>query len=213
MKTKENYLKEMNEQGYSSDYIDDFHRFIIPYLLSKNNINKNDSICEVGIAEGHCLISAHKAGFRNLKAIDYIDINFQRFERNYNITCNIVDLIKDNFPFDDESINAYIYFHTIEHLPDSMHALSEIYRTLKKGGVCLIATPDWEKQKNSFYDDPTHVKPYNKIGMGRLLRIMGWRDIKVNSFGTAFGLGRLKSYRFIDKTAFMGNDIIAIAKK
>ena len=60
--TKEMYLAEMREQGYSADDIGDFHITMIPYVLEKFGVPKNAKMVEVGIAQGHCSIAAHRAG-------------------------------------------------------------------------------------------------------------------------------------------------------
>ncbi len=86
-------------------------------------------------------------------------------------------------------------------------------RVTKKGGKVFTVTPDWRKQVKTFFADPTHIKPYDKEGLSRLMRIVGWKQFDVLSFGTAFGLGRFKSYRYFPKTAFMGSDILIVGTK
>lgn len=66
----------------------------------------------------------------------------------------------DSLPFKDGSV-AYIHLsHIVEHLPhESLYRfLKEIDRVLGEHGVLVISTPLlWER----FYDDLSHVKPYN----------------------------------------------------
>ena len=40
-------------------------------------------------------------------------------------------------------------------------------------------TPNWSSQKVSFYDDPTHVRPYTKRTLDRVLRMTGFDDIQI----------------------------------
>jgi SAM-dependent methyltransferase len=59
----------------------------------------------------------------------------------------IHDFIKKPLPFKTQSINEIVFFHTIEHLPKSVHfpVLIEIFRVLKKGAKVYITYPDfWE---------------------------------------------------------------------
>ncbi len=107
---KELYIKEMRDQGYSADSVDEFHKVMIPYLLLSNGVKKDASICEIGIAEGHCSISAYNAGYRNLSAVDYVDVNFPKFTSKYNIRCHNVDITKDKLPFADNSVDAFLFF-------------------------------------------------------------------------------------------------------
>ncbi|HEX3850049.1 MAG TPA: class I SAM-dependent methyltransferase [Polyangiaceae bacterium] len=211
--TKEMYLKEMREQGYSGDDIGDFHTKMIPYVLETYGVPKTAKIVEVGIAQGHCSISAYRAGYRNLNGVDYVDLNFAHLKEKFGIDCVNVDITKDKLPFADDSIDCFMFFHTIEHIADATLILSEMRRCTKPGGKCFIATPDWRKQIKTFFADPTHIKPYDKVSISRLMRIAGWENFDVLSFGTAYGLGRLKAYKYIPKVAFIGPDILVVATK
>ena len=211
--SREHYLQEMREQGYSADDIGDFHIKMIPYVLEKWGVAKNAKMCEVGIAQGHCSIAAYKAGYRNLNGVDYIDVNFKNLKDKYGIDCVNADITKDRLPFEDNTFDCFIFFHTIEHIADATLILSEMLRCLKPGGKLFLATPDWRKQVKTFFADPTHIKPYDKIALGRLMRIAGWKNFETHSFGTAYGLGRLKAYKYVPQCAFIGPDILVVATK
>ena len=212
MDLKQLYLNEMKTAGYSEDNIDDFHKFIIPYLLKINGINKKARIIEIGAAEGHCILTAKFNGFENLGIVDYVDYNFDKF-KSKNIDCYNIDITKDNLPFNENEIDLFIFFHTIEHIFDPNLIISEMKRCLKKGGVMLLATPNWARQIKTFNEDPTHIRPYIKSGLDRLMRIHQWENIKVETFNTRFGFGRLKMYRYFPKLAFIGKDILVTCKK
>ena len=127
--TKRLYLEEMRDQGYSAESIGDFHTKMIPYILEKYGVPKDGKLVEVGIAQGHCSISAYRAGYRNLAAVDYVDLNFPRFQADYNIKCFNVDITQQPIPFDDSSVDAFIFFHTIEHISDAdSHPLGDVPR-------------------------------------------------------------------------------------
>lgn len=207
------YLREMAEQGYAMDSIDEFHLFMIPHILERHGVPKSGRLLEVGPAQGHCMISAHRAGYKNLVALDYIDTNFRTFEEKYGAECHRVDITKDDFPLRDDSIDGILFFHTIEHIADAHLCLGEMLRVLKPGGACFVATPDWRKQYKNFFADPTHIKPYDKEGLLRLMRIVGWKDVEVESWGCRFGLGRLQAYRFLPRLGMIGDDILMIGKK
>ena len=49
----------------------------------------------------------------------------------------------------------------------------------EKKGVLFIATPNWARQIKTFHEDPTHIRPFIKSGLSRLLRIHGWTDFQV----------------------------------
>ena len=45
------------------------------------------------------------------------------------------------FSFADQSFDVVIANHVLEHIPDDLKAMSEIYRILKKGGVAILQVP------------------------------------------------------------------------
>ncbi|MBI5032830.1 MAG: class I SAM-dependent methyltransferase [Chloroflexi bacterium] len=64
---------------------------------------------------------------------------------------NLVQIGEDNtLPFRDESVDAIIAQHAIEHLPDVDAALREWKRLLKPNGRIALATP------NALYPNPAH---------------------------------------------------------
>ena len=53
----------------------------------------------------------------------------------------VLDLGKDRLPFADNSVEVVFSYHTLEHIPDYLFALSEIFRVLKHGGRLLVGVP------------------------------------------------------------------------
>jgi len=52
-----------------------------------------------------------------------------------------LDLSKDRLPFDDNSVDTVVSIHTLEHVPDYLHALGEIHRVLRHDGALLLKLP------------------------------------------------------------------------
>lgn len=52
---------------------------------------------------------------------------------------NSFDLRKTNL--DSNKYDIIICYHILEHIVEDMEAIKELYRILKKGGVCFIQTP------------------------------------------------------------------------
>ena len=65
----------------------------------------------------------------------------------------------------------------IEHLYNIDHFLSEVFRILKPGGIFYLSTPNFRYCYKSFYDDPTHVKPYTDESIGKTLTIFGFESV------------------------------------
>jgi hypothetical protein len=45
------------------------------------------------------------------------------------------------------------------------------------------------------------------------MRIAGWKEFETRSFGTVFGMGRLKAFLVLPELAFLGPDILVVATK
>lgn len=88
---------------------------------------------------------------------------------------NIVDLMQFPWPFEDSSVGAFRAFDLLEHLPDRLHTMREIYRCLAPGGWLLSKTPSCAGP--GAYRDPTHVslwvkdsfRYYTERGLARYL--------------------------------------------
>jgi SAM-dependent methyltransferase len=103
-------------------------------------------------------------------------------------------------------------FHLIEHLRDAGNLLREARRVLTRQGVLAIVTPDWRKQYKSFWRDPTHLRPYDKESMMRLLRMHGF-SASVRSWNPRWGLARIRAYRLLPQLGMVGTEILALGTK
>lgn len=98
-----------------------------------------------------------------------------------------VDVAASPFPFADESFDAVMASHVIEHLIDARPVLDEAFRVLKPKGLLYLECPSdrsvrlpsmpfkfEEARSLNFYDDPTHVgRPHTPQSLHRLLRMYG----------------------------------------
>jgi 2-polyprenyl-3-methyl-5-hydroxy-6-metoxy-1,4-benzoquinol methylase len=206
------YLREMAEQGYNPENIRPFHEFMIPRLLSLNNVPKEEKVVDIGAGQGHCLIPLYQNGWKNLVAVDADDYNFTLFQQNYGMSTLHCDIASQALKQENGSVGAVICFHLIEHLPKPDNLLSEAYRVLRKEGKLFLVTPDWRKQYKTFWRDPTHIHPYDKESIARLLRIHNFKP-EVHSWGSAYGLGRLQAYRWIPRLGMIGQDLLVVGTK
>ncbi|MFT7572241.1 MAG: 2-polyprenyl-3-methyl-5-hydroxy-6-metoxy-1,4-benzoquinol methylase [Paracoccaceae bacterium] len=206
------YLSEMAETGYAPDTISDYHYTMIPWLLKQHGVDLDARIADFGSGSGHILIPMADAGWKNLVAVDIHELQFQLFRETYGSEAVLWDANEPGLDLADASVQAITCFHLIEHLKNGDHLLAEAFRILKPGGTLFLATPDWNKCVRTFYNDPTHIRPYTKNSIARLLRMYGF-DPSVYSWNSRYGLGRLKLYRWWPRTAMIGVEMLAVAKK
>jgi SAM-dependent methyltransferase len=73
-----------------------------------------------------------------------------------------VDVIADlngGFPFPDNSVDFIKAHDIIEHIPDRIYTMNEIWRILKPGGIVDISVPSTDGR--GAFQDPTHVSFWN----------------------------------------------------
>ena len=64
-------------------------------------------------------------------------------------------------PFEDHAYDLILCNHVLEHIPDHLQALSELYRVLKKGGTLIAQVPlDLNREKT--FEDPTITNPQER---------------------------------------------------
>ena len=67
----------------------------------------------------------------------------------------VCDLSKNHWPFKDSSVQSCIVFNLLEHLPDTIQMMEELWRVTIPGGVVHIQVPYYNSA--GAFQDPTHV--------------------------------------------------------
>ena len=88
--------------------------------------------------------------------------------RGLDINDNI-NFEKDKLPMKSNSIDIVTGISIIEHLYSPERFLSEIKRILKPNGFLILVMPNWRYSWRSYFDDPTHVRPYTETSIQKLL--------------------------------------------
>lgn len=73
-----------------------------------------------------------------------------------------VDLVANltkTFPFDDNSVDELRAHDVIEHLPDRLHTMNEIWRVCKPGALVDLLVPSSDGR--GAFQDPTHISFWN----------------------------------------------------
>jgi hypothetical protein len=77
----------------------------------------------------------------------------------------VVDLGKDAWPFEDNSVTEVKAHHVLEHLgdPDYFHFLKELYRVCANGALVDVRVPD--ARHSNFLNDPDHRRAITVEGL------------------------------------------------
>jgi SAM-dependent methyltransferase len=101
------------------------------------------------------------------------DMNYTSFDIE-NHAMEQTDITKLHYP--DDSVDYFICFHVLEHIPEEARALAEIMRVLKPGGCAVLQVPiDWNIQTTFEYGRPDprevdHVRRYGRDFAERIAR-------------------------------------------
>ena len=136
------------------------------------------SLLDVGAGKG--AQAAVFSRYFNITTLDRHGDARQTFESlNINARVVVAEIGNQAFPLPDNSFDVVFTKSVIEHVKNWEQVLTEINRVLKPGGSVIVMTPDWSSQKVNFYDDPTHIRPYTKRALDRVLRMTGFDDIQI----------------------------------
>ena len=80
-----------------------------------------------------------------------------------------VNFETDVLPLTDNAFDIVLLQSVLEHLYNPSILIQQVKRVLKPGGVVVMVIPNIDQCGSSFYDDHTHVKPYNPAGLKRLM--------------------------------------------
>lgn len=145
---------------------------IINRLLIFNKFNIIDSkksFLDIGCGDGSLVKYLNSIGI-DASGCDINDLNFE----------------KDIFPYQNESFDYILLYSVIEHINNTDHLIVEIKRMLKNSGILIVITPNFKYCYNSFYDDPTHIKPFTNKGLENILKIYDFKKIMVKPWTTNY---------------------------
>jgi ubiquinone/menaquinone biosynthesis C-methylase UbiE len=127
----------------------------IPFFeIAKQLIQNNDTVLDIGAGDGSF------AKFCERNDIYMVDGNLQTINKLKFEFPNYYYTELPNLPFTDFYFNVVHCSHVIEHLqPQQLYdLLQEIDKVLTPNGYLIISTP---LLTDRFYDDLSHIKPYN----------------------------------------------------
>ena len=157
-----------------------FPEKLIHHLVEKFQLDPNSVILELGCGRCETLRVFSELGFSafgvdsSKKSKEYAPNSIKEVK--------ISDLENDELPFSSEQFDIIFSKSVIEHISDPSSLMKEILRILKPGGIVITLTPEWVSQIETFYEDPTHVHPYQPKGLEDLLIMSGFTDTSSEIF-------------------------------
>ena len=125
--------------------------------------------------------------FKKHSNIDYfpVDINPVKYDAKNILLRDLVNM--EDIPYDDDEFDVIYNCHVLEHVPDDIKAMGELYRVLKPDGVCIIMIPQFP-----YLEETLEKEEYNTPELR--LKHYGQRD-HLRKYGLDFK-DRLESVGF-----------------
>lgn len=155
----------------------DFQEANIFYLPAK----KDGRLLDVGCGSGSTIQILEQKGWNGVG----IDFDRKAIEnakkKNIEVYCG--DIFSQSFP--DDSFDAIIMNHVIEHLPSPILHLQECKRILKKNGTFVAITPNAESRGHAKYKEnwrgletPTHLQVFTVNSLKEIAVQAGFNNVK-----------------------------------
>ena len=97
--------------------------------------------------------------------------------KDYDI--NDINFDTDKFNDRDNEFDLIVSLAVLEHLENPKLFLNECKRDLKDNCFLYLSTPNWKYSRDTFWNDPTHVKPYTEISLKNILLSVGFRNVEI----------------------------------
>lgn len=148
--------------------------------------------------------------YRKLKKIK--DINYQSTDLSGDFIADFQYDITD-LKIEDNTFDLVICYHILEHIPNDLQAIKELYRILKPGAKALVQTPfkegaiyenesiTSEKERLEHFGQEDHVRIYSVSGLQQRLENCGFSvEVRANfSEENNFGLNTEETIFVITK--------------
>ena len=183
------------------------HRLLWLYLQRKTTLLKN-KLKVLHIAPEQVFYSR----FKSFNHWDYTTTDL--YSPMADVKADICDL-----PFKDVTFDLILCNHVLEHIPDDIKAMEELYRVLKKGGTLIAQVPLEAKRPTTFEDNSVtdkakrteifgqydHVRIYG-IDYYQRLESVGFKTKRVDFL-------KELSAEEIDKFALPIDELIPVGRK
>ncbi len=160
------------------------HRLIFKYVNEKFNLfNSKEKIRLLHFAPEKIFYDI----FSNNNNIEYTACDLFPEKYNYNGKTKITKADITKIPFSDNSFDFIICSHVLEHIPNDLIAMSELYRVLTKNGNSILQVPiDYNREET--YEDHNITTPEGRLkafGQDDHVRIYG-KDYKTRLKNSGF---------------------------
>lgn len=195
--------------------------FSVFYLKSK----PHGRLLELGCGSGAMLKSMKDLGW-HVAGVDF-DLAAVEQARRKGITVYSGTLVDQKFP--DQTFDAIVASHFIEHIPDPLGTLRECQRLLKPGGLLVVITPNADGWGHRLYgadwrglEPPRHLQIFTPSSLSLIFSQAGFVDFDCRSVVRANGIllaskmlrsrGKLNRERFLSAVPRLWAEVTGLAQ-
>jgi len=143
----------------------------------ESHVKDTDVLMDFGCGGGYLLNN-----FNNAKKIGF-EINKSAWDECKKHGIDVYDKFED---IEDNSIDAIISNHAMEHVPLPLNTLNDLYKKLKIGGKIVIVIPCEQPSEGQFYykagDINQHLHTWCPMAFGNLVTLAGFKVIECKPF-------------------------------
>ncbi len=148
---------------------------LVRYLCQTFDLKPGQKLLEIGCGRGDFLRAFAESGLDCYGT----DREKSAVQQSPAMKVTASDLEKEALPYADASFDVVYHKSVLEHFASPNRVMDETKRVLKPGGKCIILTPDWETCMPIFFEDITHIRPYNVTALRDTFQIWGMSKIDV----------------------------------
>lgn len=132
--------------------------------------------------------------FTNLKNIDYTCGDL--FPQKYSYAKNIVKMDITNIPYQENLFDIVFCSHVLEHIPEDIKAMKEIYRIMKNGAWAILQVPIDYKRDITYEDFSINTDEGREkaFGLADHVRMYG-RDYKLRLQNAGFKVEEIDLFK------------------
>ena len=164
------------------------------WLFSKIEKELGKEILEVGAGIGNFTELLSKKG--KLTAIDINSFYIKDLKMTFKgLSVGYGDAEKGLYFFKNKEFDSVICFNVLEHIKDDRKALKNMFDLLRSNGKLIILIPAHELLFSAFDKSLGHFRRYNKNGIVKKLKDVGFKNISVRYLNWWAALGWFVFFR------------------
>lgn len=155
-----------------------------------------DKVLELGCGRGHLTKRLQEMGLD----VTGVDANAEAVE--VGVTKGLRSMVAENLDFPDQTFDALVSFHMIEHVPPLREAFGEMFRVLRPGARALLVYP--AEPVRGAYSWPASIILYGTPFRARDIHVHKLTPGRVREMTEAAGFEHLHSefhFRFTPQYA------------